>query len=161
MEWVLALQTLTNVSAVFEVGFSQSVYQIVEGENTFVCVEALSGLLTQNVYLLLQTRNSSLVEGIGDNVLNNDAKILISALAIPSRDYEPIIQEVVFEPNTSSVCVPIVVVNDRYLESEERFDVVLSQAMGESSAVSFSPKMASVVILDDPEDGTWNYHCIV
>ena len=69
--------------------------------------------------------------------------------------YKAMIQEqkLTFGPSISSVCIPIVVLNDDALESTENFTLVLSHSLQDVAVVSFSVQQTTVEILEDSIDG--------
>lgn len=64
-----------------------------------------------------------------------------------------VLEPVEFETCESRSCVEITIVNDRILEIDETFSVVLNRTSDLDSRITLDPTEAEIIIIDD--DGTW------
>ena len=75
-------------------------------------------------------------------------------LALLGEDYKAIKEQALtFGPSISTICIPILILDDDALESTENITLFLSPSLEDISVVSFSVQQASVEILEDSIDG--------
>ena len=79
--------------------------------------------------------------------------ITVLSPAVPGEDYQEVTQELVFGPNSTTICTFVAVFDDESLESAETFTVSLTTAVEDSAVVSLSVHEVTVQILEDPTDG--------
>ena len=144
-----------------ELGFNQSDFYVTEGQTDAidVCVEITSGTLQRNVSVHFNTVNKDHGGMLKLKVMLwlSVSFVILFPTALLSNDYmyKTMIQEqkLTFGPSISSVCIPILVLNDDALESTENFTLVLSHSARDLAVVSFSVQQATVEIFEDSIDG--------
>ena len=96
-----------------------------------------------------------------ENILLCNYKILTVILFAafgPEADYRTTTMTLVFSPTATSFTVPVVIIDDSYLENDEPFSTVVNLATADPS-ITITPNSATITILNDDSESCFLTLC--